>query len=134
MDSLRLFSLRPRNPSWIWIRYIQYATHRNNFMSSPKLAMSMRCLIPLPVPSSHFTSRQRLSPKPPDTQNSLWLQSLFPPTANKTFAKLRRTQFLARPTIRATFSTLSYLHFVSLYLSFSRGLQHKHKPNIPCCQ
>ena len=25
MDSLHL-SLRPRNPSWIWIRYIQYAT------------------------------------------------------------------------------------------------------------
>ena len=25
MDSLRL-PLRPRNPSWIWIRYIQYAT------------------------------------------------------------------------------------------------------------
>ena len=58
MDSLRLFSLRPRNPSWIWIRYIQYATHRNNFMSPPKLAMSMRCLIPLPTPSSHFTSGQ----------------------------------------------------------------------------
>ena len=47
MDSLHLFSLRSRNPSWIWIRYIQYATHRNNFMSPPKLAMSMRCQIPL---------------------------------------------------------------------------------------
>ena len=40
----------------------------------------------------------------PDTQNSRWLQSLFPPTANKTFAKLQRTQSLARPTIRAAFS------------------------------
>ena len=49
-------SLRPRNPSWIWIRYIQYATHRNNLMSPPKLYMSMRCLIPLSAPSSHFTS------------------------------------------------------------------------------
>ena len=57
MDSLPL-SLRPRNPSWIWIRWIQYATHRNNFMSPPKLAMSMRCLIPLPAPSSHFISGQ----------------------------------------------------------------------------
>ena len=30
-------SFRPRNPSWIWIRYIQYATHWNNFMSPPKI-------------------------------------------------------------------------------------------------
>ena len=42
---LASISFRPRNPSWIWIRYIQHATHRNNFMSTPKLAMSMRCLI-----------------------------------------------------------------------------------------
>ena len=55
---LASISLRPRNPSWIWIRYIPYTTHRNNFMSPPKLAMSMRCLIPLPAPSSHFTSGQ----------------------------------------------------------------------------
>ena len=51
-----LFSLRPRNPNWILIRYIQYATHWNNFMSPPKLVMSMRCLILLPATSSHFTS------------------------------------------------------------------------------
>ena len=25
-----VYSLRPRVPSWIWIRQIQYATHRNN--------------------------------------------------------------------------------------------------------
>ena len=40
---------------------------------------------------------------PPNTQNSRWLQSLFPPTANMAFAKLRRTQSHARPTIRAAF-------------------------------
>ena len=53
---LASISFRPRNPSWIWIRFIQHTTHRNNFMSPPKLAMSMRCLIPLPAPSCHFTS------------------------------------------------------------------------------
>ena len=38
------------------------------------------------------------------------------------FAKLRRTQSLARPTIRAAFSTLSYLYFVSLLTTFSTKL------------
>ena len=81
---LASISLRPRNSSWIWIRYIQYTTHRNNFMSPPKLAMSMRCLIPLPAPSSHFTSGKHewrhthLSPKPPDTQKS-WYYLPTPP-------------------------------------------------------
>ena len=35
-----VYSLRPRVPSWIWIRWIQSASHRNNFKSPPKLAMS----------------------------------------------------------------------------------------------
>ena len=35
-----IYSLRPRVPSWIWISWIQSASHRNNFMSPPKLAMS----------------------------------------------------------------------------------------------
>ena len=49
-------------------------------------------------PLDHFNGdNARLSLNPPDTQNSRWLQSLFPSTVNKTFAKLRRTQFLARP-------------------------------------
>ena len=28
-----VYSLRPRFPSWIWIKWLQYATHRNNFKS-----------------------------------------------------------------------------------------------------
>ena len=35
-----VYSHRPRVPSWIWIRWIQYATHRNHFRSPPTLAMS----------------------------------------------------------------------------------------------
>ena len=59
-------------------------------------------------PLGHFNGdNARLSPNPPDAQNWRWLQSLFPPTANKTFAKLRRTPSLARLTIRAAFSTFS---------------------------
>ena len=39
---------------------------------------------------------------------------LISSNGNMVFAKLRRTQSLARPTTRAIFSTLSYLYFVSL--------------------
>ena len=35
-----VYSLRPRVPSWIWIRWIQSATNRNNFKSPPSLALS----------------------------------------------------------------------------------------------
>ena len=35
-----VYSHRPRVPSWIWIRWIQYTTHRNHFKSPPTLAMS----------------------------------------------------------------------------------------------
>ena len=35
-----LLSLRPRVPSWIWIRCIQSTTHRNTFKSPPTLTMS----------------------------------------------------------------------------------------------
>ena len=70
-------------------------------------------------PLGHFIGDNApLSPNPPDTQNSRWLQSSFPPTASMAFAKLRRTQSLARLTTRAAFSTLSYLHFVSLLTIF----------------
>ena len=41
---------------------------------------------------------------------------------NMAFAKLRRTQSLARPTTGAAFSTLSYLHFVSLLTIFPTKL------------
>ena len=30
MDSLRLIYFRPRNPSWIWIRYVQHASHKHH--------------------------------------------------------------------------------------------------------
>ena len=42
-----IYGFLAMNPSWIWIRYIQHATHRHNFMSPPKLAMSIRRTIHL---------------------------------------------------------------------------------------
>ena len=44
---LASISLRPRVPSWIWIRWIQYATHRNNFTSSQNWLCWLRCKMPL---------------------------------------------------------------------------------------
>ena len=37
----RVYSLRPRVPSWTWIRCIQSITHRNTFISPPTLTMSI---------------------------------------------------------------------------------------------
>ena len=78
-------------------------------------------------PLGHIFTRPHTSlPKSPDTQNSRWLQSLFPPTATLAFAKLRRTQSLARPTIRAAFSQIYHISISSLYSQpFLRDLQHK---------
>ena len=91
---LASISLRPRIPSWIWIRYIQYATHRNNFTSPPKLAMSTVMQNPALTPSSCFTSWQHfletctLLPETTRATKSRWLQRLFLQTANMTFATL----------------------------------------------
>ena len=47
-----IYSLRPMVPRWIWIRWIQYATYRNNFKSLPALAMSTPTKIPLRQPAT----------------------------------------------------------------------------------
>ena len=118
--------LRPRNPSWIWIRYIQYATTGRTLCHPQNWLCRCDAFIPLSIHLwATLMETTHTSPQnPPDTQNSGWLQSSFPPTANMAFAKLRRTQSLACPTTRTAFSTLSYLHFVSYSQSFLRDLQH----------
>ena len=74
MDSLRLIYFRPRNPSSIWIRYIQYASHRHNFMSPQNwLCRSERdpaldTLAPI-SPLVHINGDNAYSPQLPDTQN-----------------------------------------------------------------
>ena len=94
---LASISLRPRVPSWIWIRWIQYATHRNNFTSPPKLAMSTAMQNSAPTPSDYFTSGQHfletftLLPETTRTTNSRWLQRFSPQRANTTLATLWRT-------------------------------------------
>ena len=68
-------------------------------------------------PLGHFNGdNARLLPNLPDTQK-LVTPKFNSSNSNMAFAKLQRTQSLAHPTTHAaisTFSSLSYLHFVSL--------------------
>ena len=95
-ELLASISLRPRVPSWIWIRWIQYATHRNNFTSPPKLAMWTAMQNPLwrlaTLPLGNiFWRHSRFSPKQPEPQTHGDYNRFCPQTANTTFATLWRT-------------------------------------------
>ena len=93
-----VYSHRLRVPSGIWIRWIEYATHKNNFTSPPKLAVSAAMQNSAPT-SSYFTSGQHFletfcfSPKQPEPQTHGDYKRFCPQTANTTFATLWRTYF-----------------------------------------
>ena len=77
-----VYSLRPRVPSWIWIRWIQYTTRRNNFWSPPVLAMLTAMQNSAPTPSyftsgHHFLETFLLFSKTTRTTNSRWLQTFL---------------------------------------------------------
>ena len=77
-----VYSLRPRVPSWIWIRWIQYATHRNNLTSPSKLAMSTakQNFAPTPcyfISGQHFLETFPLLSETTRITNSRWLQSFL---------------------------------------------------------
>ena len=115
---LASISLRPRVPSWIWIRWIQYATQRNNFTSPPKTAMSTSMQNFAPTPSDfpsgqHFLETFTLLPETTRTTNSRWLQRFSPQTANTTFATLWRTYLP-----RTSNNTRSFLHSITTSFRF----------------
>ena len=71
-----VYSLRPRVLSWICIRWIQFATHRNNFTSHPKLARStaMQNFAPTPsyfISGEHFLETFTLLSETTRTTNTL---------------------------------------------------------------
>ena len=97
-------SLRPRVPSWIWIRWIQYTTHRNNFTSPPKLGMSTAMQNSAPTPSyfisgQHFRGTFTLLPETTRTTNSRWLQSFLPSNSKHDFCY---TMANVSPSIHST--------------------------------
>ena len=77
-----VYSHRPRVPSWIWIWWIQYATHRNHFKSSPTLAMSIATQN-LSQTSSYFIPGQH------------FLETYFSPQTTRTTHSLVTTSFLS---------------------------------------
>ena len=86
-------SLIPRVPSWIWIRWIQYATHRNNFTSPQNWLCWLRCKIPLQHLATSslgniFWRHSRFSLKQPEPQTHGDYNRFCPQTANTTFATL----------------------------------------------
>ena len=85
-------------------------------MSPPKLAMSMQCFYSTSTPSSQFTSgdNARLLPNLPDTQKPV-TPKFNSSNGNMAFAKLRRTQSLARPMTRTAFLKLSHNSLSSPY-------------------
>ena len=131
---------RPRDPSGIWIRYIQYATHKNNFMSPPKLAMSMRCLIPLRHPTlisplgninrdTHASPQNHQTHKTHGDAKVYFLQ-------RQTWVSLNYGEHNPLHVQRyALLSQLYHISISSLYIfPFPRGLQHKRKLYIPYSQ
>ena len=73
-----------------------------------------------------------LLPNLPDAQKPRWLQSSFSSNCNIAFAKLQRTQSLARPTTHAAISTFSTSHnsISSQYSQpFHESCSTKSKPN-----
>ena len=108
-------------------------------MLPPKLAMSMRCLIPLPAPSSHFTSGNLNGDTHASPQNH---QTHETHGDSKVYFLQRQTRLSlnygehnpSHAQQHTLLSQLSHNPISSLYIfPFPRILQHKRKLNIPCC-
>ena len=78
-----VYSLRPRVPSWLWIRWIQSASNRNNFKSPSTLARSKATQNSAQT-SSHFI-----------LGNIFWGHSHFSPQTTKTTHPWVTTTFLS---------------------------------------
>ena len=79
----RVYSFWPRVPSWIWIRCIQSATHRNTFISPLTLAMSTA------------TRKSLRHPATSSLGNIFWRLSCFSPTTTRATHSWATTSFLS---------------------------------------
>ena len=82
-----VYYLRLRVPSWIRIRWIQYATHRNNLQSPSVLAMSTAIQNIAPTPSyfisgQHFLETFTLLPETTRTTNP-WMTTMILSSTSK---------------------------------------------------
>ena len=79
-----VYSLRPKVPSWIWIRWIQYATHRTTFSRLQYWLCRLRCKKSAPT-SSYFISGQHF----------LEIFTLLPETTRTTNSRVTTTFLLS---------------------------------------
>ena len=111
-----VYSLWSRVPSWIWIRWTQYATHRNNFKSPPALAMSTATQNTAPT-ASHFIPGQHVLET---------FTLLFPNDQDHTF--MDNTTFLSSTSKHDfcnTMATISHSHIQQcLNLTMHISLRH----------
>ena len=147
-----VYSLRPRFPSWIWIRWIQSASHRNNSKSPSTLAMSTAMKISLRQPAisslgNIFWRHSRFSPQTTRTTHSWATTSFLSLTSKHDFRYtmatvshshiqqcLKQTMHFSPRHLAAKMPSKVYNNFLPSFLpSFLRDLQHKRKPFISCC-
>ena len=101
-----VYSHRPRVLSWIWIRWIQSASHRNNFTSPPTLAMSTA------------------------TQNSAQTSSYFIPGQHflETFMLLSQTTRTTHLWVNTSFLSLTSKHDLCYTYGDHISLKHSTMP------
>ena len=98
-----VYSFKPRVPSWIWIRWIQSATHRNNSKSLSTLAMStaMQNSAQTPchfIPGQHFLETFTLLS--PNDQDHTFMDDSVPVLNQQTWLLLH----LWQPYLTHTFN------------------------------
>ena len=139
MDSLRL-SLRSRNPSWIWIRYIQYATtgttlcHSQNWLCQCDALFRFRHLA-LISPLGHFNGD--------NARLSINHQTHKTHGDSKVYFLQRQTRLSLNygehnPSHVPRYALLSQLYHISIssliHNLFRRDLQHKQQPKYSMLQ
>ena len=132
MDPLRLFLLDQGIP--VEYELDKFNTpHTGTTLFHPQNWLCrLRCLIPFwhlatTSPLGNIFWRHSASPETTRNTNSRWLQSLFPPTADMTFATYCEHTSFAHLNSHNSISSL-------YFFPFPRGLQHKCKLYIPCDQ
>ena len=122
-----IYSLRPRVPSWIWI---QSASHRNNFTSPQKLAMSTAMQNSAQtssyfIPWQHFLETITLL-FPNDQDHTFMDDDNVPVLNQQTGLLLHLTMHISLRHLAAKIPSLLHNYFLPSFLpSFLRDFPHK---------
>ena len=128
-----VYSHRPRVPSWIWIRWIQYASHSNNFKSPPTLVMSTATqnyaqTSSYFIPGQHFLETFTLPS--PNNQDHTSMDDYIIPVLNQ---QTRLLLHLWRPYLTHTFNNaLTVATHISLRQIAAKMPSQLHNYFLPC--